>query len=111
MMAKTITDRTINSVNEGIYDFILTNYANPDAIGHTGNYEAALEAIAVIDQEIDRLLRAVLAQPNTVMLITSDHVNIERMLDPLTGLMETKHDPSPVPIYLVGKKFEKIKEN
>ena len=41
------------------------------------------------------------------MLITSDHGNIERMFDPLTGLMETKHDPNPVPIYLVGKKFEK----
>jgi len=108
MMAKTITERTINSINEGIYDFILVNYANPDAIGHTGNYEAALEAISVIDQEMERLLKAVLAQPDTVMLITSDHGNIERMLDPLTGLMETKHDPSPVPIYLVGEKFEKI---
>jgi 2,3-bisphosphoglycerate-independent phosphoglycerate mutase len=108
MMAKTITDRTINSLNEGVYDFILINYANPDTIGHTGNYEAGLKVIAVIDQEVDHLLKAVLAQPNTVMIITSDHGNIERMLDPLSGLPETKHDPNPVPIYLVGKEFEKI---
>lgn len=108
MMAKAITDRTINSVDEGVYDFILINYANPDAIGHTGNYEAALKAIAVIDREVERLLKVVLSQTNTTMLITSDHGNIERMIDPLTGLIETKHDPNPVPFYLVGKEFEKI---
>jgi len=108
MMAKTVTDRTINSINENAYDFILTNYANPDTMGHTGNYEAAIKAIKIIDQEIGRLLKAVLAQPNTAMIITSDHGNIERMLDPLTGLVETKHDPNPVPIYLVGREFEKI---
>ena len=43
------------------------------------------------------------------MIITSDHGNIERMLDPLTGLMETKHDPNPVPFYLIGKEYEQIK--
>ncbi|MFZ2970768.1 MAG: hypothetical protein WA063_06480, partial [Minisyncoccia bacterium] len=42
-------------------------------------------------------------------IITSDHGNVERMLDPLTGLIETKHDPNPVPFYLISKKFEKIK--
>lgn len=109
MMAKTITDRTINSVNENVYDFILTNYANPDTMGHTGNYEAAVKAIKIIDQEIGRLLKTVLAQPSTIMIITSDHGNIERMLDPLTGLVETKHDPNPVPIYLIGQEFEKMK--
>ncbi|MEK7574510.1 MAG: 2,3-bisphosphoglycerate-independent phosphoglycerate mutase [Patescibacteria group bacterium] len=109
MMAKTVTDRALNSINEGIYDFILVNYANADMIGHTGNYEAALETIEVIDREINRLLKATLAQPDTVMIITSDHGNVEKMLDPLTGLMETKHDPNPVPFYLIGKKFEQIK--
>jgi 2,3-bisphosphoglycerate-independent phosphoglycerate mutase len=109
MMAKAITDRALNSVNENIYDFILINYANPDSIGHTGNYEAALKAISVVDQEIGRLLKIVMAQPDTTMIITSDHGNIERMIDPLTGLIETKHDPNPVPFYLVGKNFERVK--
>ena len=54
-------------------------------------------------------MKATLAQPDTVMIITSDHGNVEKMLDPLTGLMETKHDPNPVPFYLIGKKFEQIK--
>ncbi len=109
MMAKTVTDRTISSVGEGAYDFILVNYANPDTMGHTGNYEAAVKAIEIIDREIGRLLKAIMAQPDTTMIITSDHGNIEKMLDPLTGLAETKHDPNPVPIYLIGKEFEKTK--
>jgi len=108
MMAKAITDRTINSVNEEIYDFILVNYANPDTMGHTGNFEAALKAVKIVDQEIGRLFKTVMAKPNTMMIITSDHGNVERMLDPLTGIAETKHDPNPVPFYLVGEEFEKI---
>lgn len=109
MMAKTVTDRTIISIDEGSYDFILVNYANSDTMGHTGNYEAAAQTIKIIDQEVGRLLKAVLARPDTIMIITSDHGNVERMLNPLTGLAETKHDPNPVPIYLVGKEFEKVK--
>ncbi|MFA5083957.1 MAG: 2,3-bisphosphoglycerate-independent phosphoglycerate mutase [Candidatus Paceibacterota bacterium] len=109
MMAKTVTDRTISSVEEGAYDFILVNYANSDTMGHTGNYEAAVKTIKVIDEEIGRLLKAVMARPDTVMIITSDHGNIERMLDPLTGMMETKHDSNPVPFYLIGEEFERIK--
>ena len=109
MMAKTVTDRAVNAIGENIYDFILINYANADIMGHSGNYEAAMETIRVIDREINRLVKATLAQPDAVMIITSDHGNIERMLDPLTGLIETKHDPNPVPFYLVGKKFERIK--
>jgi len=109
MRAKMLTDRAINSLNEGAYDFILINYANPDTMGHTGNYEAAVKAVKTIDQEISRLLKIVLSQTDTTMIITSDHGNVERMFDPLTGLPETKHDPNPVPIYLVGKEYERNK--
>jgi len=41
------------------------------------------------------------------VIITSDHGNVERLFNPVTGEPETKHDPSPVPIYLVGKIFQK----
>lgn len=108
MMAREITDRALVSLNEGSFDFILINYANPDIIAHTGNYDAALKAIKVIDREIDRLFKAVL-ENDQILLITSDHGNAEVMLDPKTGQTETKHNSSPVPIYLVGKKFEKRK--
>lgn len=106
MMAGAITDRVLVALNEGAFDFILVNYANPDIIAHSGNYDATIAAIQVIDREIRRLSEKVLAG-NHVLLITSDHGNAEVILDVGTGLAETKHDTSPVPLHLVGNEYRR----
>lgn len=106
MMAKPITDRVIAALGEGTFDFILVNYANADMVAHTGDYEATKEAVRVIDGELKRLLENSLPLGHVVM-ITSDHGNAEVLLDLETGEPETKHDPSPVPFYLVGRQFKK----
>ncbi len=108
MMAQEITTRIVQSISEGVFDFILVNYANPDIIAHTGNYEACLEAVRIIDKQIESLTQAVLAT-DAVLIITSDHGNIERVFDPLTGMPETQHDANPVPIYLVAKQFQRAR--
>lgn len=104
MMASEITNRTIEAIQEGAYDFMLINYANSDMLAHTGSMSACKEAVKIIDKEIGKLMEAVLTH-NAVMIITSDHGNIERVIDPYTGIPETKHNPNPVPIYLIGKEF------
>lgn len=109
MMAEEIGNRVTQAIEEGEMDFILVNFANPDIIAHTGNFEAAVKAIKITDEQIGKITKVALAK-NTVVIITSDHGNAERMIDPLTGVPETKHDPNPVPIYLVGKEFEKQKD-
>ncbi|MEK7162784.1 MAG: 2,3-bisphosphoglycerate-independent phosphoglycerate mutase [Patescibacteria group bacterium] len=108
MMAGEITTRIIESIGENAFDFILANYANADMIAHTGNYEACLKAVKIIDEQIGKITKAVL-ESNAVMIITSDHGNMERVFDPLTGEPETRHNPSPVPIYLVAKEFQRQK--
>ena len=108
MMASEITTRVVESIGENAFGFILINYANPDIIAHTGNYEACLQAVEVIDEQIGKVIKAALAHDD-ILIITSDHGNIERVFDPLTGLAETQHDPSPVPIYLVAKEFQRQK--
>ena len=110
MKAKEITERALSAIDEGIYDFILINYANGDLVAHTGNFNAALKAIKTVDEQVGILMKKVL-EKDYVLLITADHGNAERMLDPRTGLPETKHDPSPVPIYIIGKNFERVKDN
>ena len=105
MMAPAITDRILQSLENQSFDFILANYANPDVIAHTGNYEAALAVIKVIDEEIGRLLKVGLS-PNTTILLTADHGNLEQVLNPLTSRVETQHDPHPVPFYLIGEEFK-----
>ncbi len=106
MMASAITDRLIEAIKGRAFDFILVNYANGDAIAHTGNYQAGLEAVRVIDREIARVLAAVENDGDTIVAITSDHGNVEKMIDETTGLPESQHDPSPVPFYLVAPQLK-----
>ncbi|HEY4475756.1 MAG TPA: 2,3-bisphosphoglycerate-independent phosphoglycerate mutase [Candidatus Paceibacterota bacterium] len=108
MMAKEIGARVTESVAEEQFSFILANFANPDMIAHTGNYDAAIQAIMTVDEEIGKIWKACL-EKDAALLITSDHGNIEMMIDPFTGRPETKHDPNLVPFYLVGKGFESHK--
>jgi 2,3-bisphosphoglycerate-independent phosphoglycerate mutase len=106
MMAPEITTRLLQAIEEETFDFILVNYANADMVAHTGNFDASLKAIGVIDEQVGKIVQTIL-QHNAVAIITSDHGNIERLFNPLTGEPETKHDTSPVPIYLVGSKYKK----
>lgn len=101
MMARSITDRVLSALGGVEFDFILVNYPNPDVIAHTGNYDATVAAIKIVDRELERLTKAVLAGDH-IMLVTSDHGNAEKVLDLTTGEIETQHNASPVPIYLVG---------
>lgn len=105
MMATAITDRLIEAIQSKGFDFILVNYANPDAIAHTSDYNASLEAVRVIDREIARVLAAIEQNPDALLVMTADHGNIEEMISPVTGLPESQHDPSPVPLYLIAPQF------
>ncbi|KKU14961.1 phosphoglycerate mutase (2,3-diphosphoglycerate-independent) [Candidatus Wolfebacteria bacterium RIFCSPLOWO2_01_FULL_45_19] len=108
MMARELTARVIESIDERAFEFIVINYANPDVIAHTGNFDACVKAIEVIDECVNQLMKTVLQQDG-VLIITSDHGNIERVRSPLTAAPETKHDPNPVPIYIIGNEFKKTK--
>lgn len=106
LQAAAITDRLVQAIQGGGFDFILVNYSNPDTIAHTGNYDACLEAVRVINREIGRVLKAAGDNTDIVLVITSDHGNLEEVLNPMSGTAETQHDPNPVPLYLVGAEFK-----
>lgn len=105
LRAPAVTDRLLESVQSKGFEFVLVNYSNPDTIGHTANYEAGLKAVKAIDKELDRVLKTAVG-PETAIVITSDHGNIEEMISPMTALPESSHDPNPVPFYLVADEFK-----
>jgi 2,3-bisphosphoglycerate-independent phosphoglycerate mutase len=105
LRARDITDRVVAAIGERSYDFILVNYSNPDTIAHTGNYEASLQAVRVIDAELGRLVEANRAAEG-ILIITGDHGNIEELMNPQTGEVETQHDDNPVPFILVGSEWK-----
>jgi 2,3-bisphosphoglycerate-independent phosphoglycerate mutase len=100
MSAPQITEKAIESIESGKYDFILINYANADMVGHTGIKEACVEAVKSVDKSLSFLIPAVL-KAGGCLLITADHGNIEDIIDPKTGKMETEHSSNPVPCWLV----------
>ncbi|MEK7547112.1 MAG: 2,3-bisphosphoglycerate-independent phosphoglycerate mutase [Patescibacteria group bacterium] len=108
MMASSLTDRVIEAAANRSFDFILVNYANADTIGHTGNFEAGLKAAQAIDNEIGKILKTCI-NDDIAIIVTSDHGNLEEMIDPKTGEFETQHDPNPVPFYLVAPEFKNRK--
>jgi len=103
--APNITDRAQQIMDENVYDFILINYPNADMAGHTGDMDIARTAISIIDDELEKLVNYGLSK-NYSFIITSDHGNIERMKNPLTGEAEFGHDGSFVPIHLVDNDWK-----
>lgn len=100
MSAAEVTDAFVGAINDG-YDLIITNYANPDMVGHTGDLTAAIKACEAVDQGLGRVLDA-LENVGGAMIVTADHGNCEMMVDPETGGPHTAHTINPVPVALVG---------
>ncbi|HEY0604456.1 MAG TPA: 2,3-bisphosphoglycerate-independent phosphoglycerate mutase [Herpetosiphonaceae bacterium] len=100
MSAHGVTDSVVEAIESGKYDVIITNFANPDMVGHTGVLPAAIVAVEVVDQCLGRIADALLAHGGG-MLITCDHGNVEQMVDPVTGAPHTAHTTNPVPCVIV----------
>ncbi|SDJ15362.1 2,3-bisphosphoglycerate-independent phosphoglycerate mutase [Lutimaribacter saemankumensis] len=100
MSAPEVTDHFVQAIEDG-YDLIVTNYANPDMVGHTGDLKAAVAACEAVDQGLGRVLAA-LERAGGAMIVTADHGNCEVMRDPVTGGPHTAHTTNPVPVILVG---------
>ena len=104
MSAREITSRVISEIRESKYDFVVLNFANADMIGHTGNLQATIKSVEVLDDCIGQVVDTVLAYDGAV-LITSDHGNAEKMFDLQTGLIDKMHSNSAVPLIIVGKQW------
>ncbi|WP_303906779.1 2,3-bisphosphoglycerate-independent phosphoglycerate mutase [Thiohalomonas denitrificans] len=107
MNAGELTDKLIEAVESSRYDVIICNYANPDMVGHTGNFEATVRAIEFLDGCLGRLAGAV-EKVGAEMLITADHGNAEQMVGMGTGQPHTAHTGNVVPLIYCGPRQLKL---
>ncbi len=101
MSAEAITAAVVEHVERGADALIVLNFANPDMVGHTGDFNATVAAVEVVDGCIDRIERAVIAAGGG-LLVTADHGNAEMKIDARDNSPLTAHTTSPVPVILCG---------
>lgn len=102
MSAFELTDKLVAAITSGKYDTIICNYANPDMVGHTGNFEATVKAIEALDSCLERVVKT-LESVGGEALITADHGNAEQMSNKESGQAHTAHTCNPVPLIYVGR--------
>ena len=85
MSAYEVTDRAIRLLTEKDYDVMVLNYANCDMVGHTGVFDAAQQAVRVVDECVKKLLNFVVNNGGCAF-VTADHGNAEKMLTQEGGI-------------------------
>ncbi|AEH61712.1 phosphoglycerate mutase, 2,3-bisphosphoglycerate-independent [Methanosalsum zhilinae DSM 4017] len=107
MSAYLVKEEVIRRIESGKYDVIILNYANMDMVGHTGIFEAAVSAVEVVDECVEDTIDALLNSGGCA-IITSDHGNVEQMLDPSGNRIHTAHTANPVPFIFVHKENKNV---
>lgn len=107
MSAYEITDKIIPEIENHAADFICLNFANPDMVGHTGVFDAAVKACETIDNCTQRIVKKALENHYTTIII-ADHGNCETMINS-DGTPNTAHTTNPVPIIVVDKEIKLVK--
>ncbi|HQG39973.1 MAG TPA: 2,3-bisphosphoglycerate-independent phosphoglycerate mutase, partial [Spirochaetales bacterium] len=117
MKTAEITDRVLEAIESGTYQFIRLNYPNGDMVGHTGNYQAVVCGLEGMDIQLERL-RSAIEKAGGIMILTADHGNADDMFEhnKKTGEVEykaegvpkakTSHSLNPVPCIIYDPEYK-----
>lgn len=102
MNAAGVADALVEAIESDRHDFIVTNFANTDMVGHTARRNAIISSVETLDMESHRVFRVALEKRWRVLL-TADHGNCDEMINPNTGEPHTQHTEYPVPLLIMGE--------
>ena len=108
MSINEVCKHACKAINSNKYNFIVINFANPDMVGHTGSFNAAISACEIVDKKLEEVVKACL-KANSILLLTADHGNIEQMVNPKTGEPDTEHTKTPCLLFLLATKRHLLK--
>ena len=108
MSAPELTREVLESIDKNRFDFICLNYANPDMVGHTGVYEAIVEAVERVDGLANELVTKCRSWGYDVMII-ADHGNADKAVNE-DGTPNTAHTTNLVPCFVISDKVRKLKD-
>lgn len=108
MSAFELKDQLLPEIENSTSDFMCINFANPDMVGHTGDFNAAVKACETVDQCLGELVKAA-EKSGYSMLVIADHGNSEMMKND-DGSPNTAHTTNPVPFILVDSDIKEVKD-
>ena len=106
MSAPEVTLNIISELEKNETDFICLNIANPDMVGHTGDYNAIIKAIETVDNSARQIIEVGLKN-NYAFIVISDHGNADFTINS-DGTPNTEHSKNPVPCFAIGTGFNTI---
>ena len=106
MSAVEVTSTIVAELENGETDFVCLNFANADMVGHTGDYNAIVKAVEIVDKCTQEVVEAGLKR-DYAFIIISDHGNADFAVN-LDGSPNTSHSTNPVPCFVLNTDFEKI---
>lgn len=104
MNLPALTQTLLAAIQKRTHDVMMVNIPNPDAVGHSGNIGATVRAVEITDQELGRVVDAVL-DAKGALVVTSDHGMAEEMLFSQSGEAHRYHTDNPVPLIVVAKEL------
>lgn len=106
MSADEVTKALVQAIKAQEHNFILVNYANADMVGHTGNFQACIQAVEFLDKCLKRVHEATMKVSGR-MIVTADHGNAEEMAQ--KGELNKAHTINRVPFVISGENTDKIR--
>jgi 2,3-bisphosphoglycerate-independent phosphoglycerate mutase len=105
MSAKEVCQSVINQLDsDDCPEVLIVNFANADMVGHTGNLDAIVKAVEVVDFCCGNIIDATLEVGGS-LIITADHGNAERTWNSETNCPDTAHTTYDVPLHIVGTSY------
>lgn len=101
MSAIELTDELVKIIHKDGYELIILNYANPDMVGHTGDFDATVKAVETVDRCLEKVVDAATEQGYKIIVI-ADHGNADKMQE-ADGSPHTAHTTAKVPFILINE--------
>ena len=103
MAAAAIKSGILPELEKGEVDFVCLNFANPDMVGHTGDFDAVVKAVETVDACLKEVVETGLANGYSAIVI-ADHGNADYMLNDDKSV-NTAHSLNVVPFIVVDPAY------
>jgi 2,3-bisphosphoglycerate-independent phosphoglycerate mutase len=108
MSAYLVRDAIVKQLKTGDPDFVVLNFANGDMVGHTGVWDAIIQAVEAVDDCVQDVVEAARANGYTAIII-ADHGNADNAIN-ADGSPNTAHSLNPVPCIVVSEDYKDVKD-